>query len=437
MSYLFSSSAQKITQEVNEYSTLEVRDFLINNYLNNATLINQYWREIKPKNIRITFKHYQKHDLFNLFYVEDISSYFNKNRKSQWTEFIRKLTIQEEYLKLKKYTVNDEDLSALITARIMRKLVEQRQQQQNNTDINVLIKEVKNELKNAITQAEEFKNLKNDAKELITILGGNTFSHDSLSLLKYLQSPDEFRRRVKILKDTFMMLKNFNETLPASFKKSQLSSNYGEINNVEKLMKETQITHMISSEYSYLALANNSKIAKTLFALRYVNKELLIYRGTASPKVSLYIDKSGSMASNLENIPKISLATGLGLALLKKFDDTRIYMFDTEVTEVDKSRMVQTLLTIVADGGTNISLVLQKIKQGDDRKTVHIIISDGIDQVGEDVINSISNELRRRIVFILIETNAPQWLQKNFHYYPVKSIAEFQQAITKSLESQL
>jgi uncharacterized protein with von Willebrand factor type A (vWA) domain len=437
---------QKIAKEIQGYSALsqEKNQHLIN-YINNAKLITDYWKELRPRNLHASLKHYQRHDIFNLFYSSQVS--FN-NKNTAWASLLKNLSKQLEFIKVKKYTEGDEELSALMTARamvrILQEMEKQKQQDQQGqgnqgNQTQQIIDAVKSELSRGYKQVQEYKEGREEMQQLMTMLGGsggNAFSNDALSLLKYLQRPDELRNRIKVLKDTFTWLRNFSTELPASFKKSQLSSDQGEINRIEKLMKETQITHMISSEYSYLALAlaKNNNLAKLLFSMRYVNKELLVYRGSASPKAYLYIDKSGSMSENMEDVAKISLATGLGLAMLRKFDDTRIFMFDTEVTEVDKNKIVQTLLTISADGGTNIAEVLKQIKEIDDRRTIHIIISDGIDEVSEDMINSLPAELRRRIVFILIEANVPQWLE-SFRYYPVKSIAEFQQAVANSLKS--
>jgi len=440
---LFSSSIAKLQKEVQEYSALsqENSQYLIN-YINNAKLITDYWKELKSKNLQ-SFKHYQRHDLFNLFYSKP--SFNSKN--TAWSSLLKSLSKQLEFIKVKKYTEGDEELSALMTARTMIKILQemekqqgqgQKQQgQQGQEQIQQIVNAVKNELRTSYQKIQEYKEGREEMQQLMMMMGGsggNAFSNDALSLLKYLQSPDNLRQRIKILKDTFTWLRIFNTELPASFKKTQLSSDQGEISSIAKLMKEAQITHMISSEYSYLALNNN--LARLLFSLRFVSKELLVYKGSSAPRVSLYIDKSGSMSESehLEGIPKISLAAGLGLAMLKKFDDTKVFMFDTEVAEVDRNKIVQALLTIAADGGTNIAEVLQKIKEIDDRKTIHIVISDGVDEVDESVINSIPTELRRRIVFILIETNVPQWLE-NFRYYPVKSIAEFQQAVVNSLKS--
>jgi uncharacterized protein with von Willebrand factor type A (vWA) domain len=446
MSYLFSNSIAKLQKEIQDYSALsqDAENQYLINYINNAKLIMDYWKELKPRNLHTGLKHYQRHDLFNLFYSPQVS--FNKNKGTAWSSLLKNLSKQLEFVKVKKYTESDEELSALMTVRVMIRILQemekqqgqgQKQQgQQGQGNQQQIVDAVKNELSKDYQQIQEYKEGKEEMQQLMMMLGngGSGFSNDSLSLLKYLQSPDNLRQRIKILKDTFMMLRKFSAELPASFRKSQLSSDQGEISRIEKLVKETQITHMISGEYSYLALARNNDLAKLLFSMRYVNKELLVYRGSASPRVSLYIDKSGSMSEHLEGVPKISLAAGLGLAMLKKFDDTKLFAFDTEVTEVDKNKIVQTLLAIEADGGTNIAEVLQKIKEFDDRRTIHIIISDGIDEVSESVINSIPAELRRRIVFILIEANAPQWLE-NFRYHPVKTIAEFQQAVANSLKS--
>jgi len=411
---LFSSSAQRIMKEVQDYSALQQDQRYLLNYLNNVKLIADYWKQVKPKTLHANLKHYQRHDLFNLFY-----SQVNFNKNTAWASLLKGLVKQPEFIKVKKYTEGDEELSALMTVRVMVRILQEQ------------VDRIKDELKASYEQVKEYREGKEEMQQLVTMLngsGGNAFTHDGLSLLKYLQRPDDLRDRIRILRDTFTWLRNFSDELPASFKKSQLSSDQGELNHIEKLMKETQITRMISSEYSYLAISSN--LARVLFALRYVNRELLVYRGSASPKVVLYIDKSGSMSNLLEGVPKISLAAGLGLAMLKKFDDTKVLMFDTEVTEVDKNKVVQTLLTIAADGGTNISLVLRKIREVDDRKSVHVVISDGIDEVSENVI---PNELRKRIVFILIETKAPQWL-KDFRYYPVRTITEFRQAVAKSLQ---
>jgi uncharacterized protein with von Willebrand factor type A (vWA) domain len=447
MSYLFSNSTQRIAKEIQEYSALSQENQLsVINYINNAKLIADYWKELKPRALHASLKHYQRHDLFNLFYSQP--SFNNKN--TAWASLLKNITKQLEFIKVKKYTEGDEELSALMTARAMIRILQemekrqqgqqqgqgQKQDQQGQDQQDQIINAVKNELRASYQQIQEYKEGREEMQQLMMMLGngGNGFSNDALSLLKYLQSPDDLRQRIKILKDTFTWLRKFNTELPASFKKSQLASDQGEINRIEKLMKETQITHMISGEYSYLALARNNNLAKLLFAMRYVNKELLVYRGSASPKAYLYIDKSGSMSEHLEGVPKISLAAGLGLAMLRKFSDTRVFAFDTEVTEVDKNKIVQMLLTISADGGTNIAEVLQRIKEIDDGKTIHIVITDGVDEVSDDVINSIPAELRRRIVFILIEANAPHWME-NFRHHPVKSIAEFQQAVSNSLKS--
>ena len=436
---LFSDFAQKIAKEIQGYSALQQYQQYIVNYIDNAKLITDYWKQLKPKNLHANLKHYQRHDLFNLFYSSQVS--FN-NKNTAWSSLLKTLSKQLEFIKVKKFTEGDEELSALMTSRIMIRILQemekqnQQQGQGNQSSQQQIVDAIKNELSQGYKQIQEYKEGREEMQQLMMMLGngGNAFSNDALSLLKYLQSPDDLRQRIKMLKDTFIMLRKFSVELPASFRKSQLSSDQGEVSRIEKLMRETQITHMISGEYSYLALARNNDLAKLLFSMRYVNRELLVYRGSASPKVSLYIDKSGSMSEHLEGVPKISLAAGLGLAMLKKFDDTKIFMFDTEVTETDRNKIVQTLLTIAADGGTNIAEVLHRIKEVDDKKTIHVVISDGVDEVSESVINSIPSELRRRIVFILIEANAPQWLQ-NFRYYPVKTLAEFQQAVSNSLKS--
>ena len=80
-------------------------------------------------------------------------------------------------------------------------------------------------------------------------------------------------------------------------------------------------------------------------------------------------------------------------------------LFDTEVQEPvsDMWDLLRTLARISADGGTNITRVLEDIqKSGRDYKTV--IISDGIDSIQEDAAAAVRS---MDVTSILIQTSNP------------------------------
>ncbi len=446
----------RFLKEISVKSALKQNDLYLNNYLNNANVLNMYFNTLNTnKSLSILAKHYQKHDLFNLFYNDSVEF---DNKQDVWTKFLKGFAKSEEFLKIHKITENSEELSSLATAKILIKMIEEakkkmdRQKMQqyfqkgpniNNagmqqlqedlklsaSEMKKIAKEVSEEMRG---QLEEYKDMKEEAYSATSRLtGGSGFTNEAISLLSFIKNPDETRRRVRILKNTILMFKNFSNTLPPSFKKSQISNDYGEISGIDKMAKETQINKLTTSEMSYLALNNNT--AKLLFSLRFSQKDLLIYKGSSNPTISLYVDKSGSMDSTFDNVEKISLASGLALAMFKKYENTRLFLFDTETEEIkDKSKIVQYLLTIRADGGTNITNVLETIKENDKNGRVHIILTDGIDEVSTDTIKGLNN-IRQRIAFILLDVNPPKWME-NFRYFKVKDIASFTNAVKKSME---
>lgn len=133
-----------------------------------------------------------------------------------------------------------------------------------------------------------------------------------------------------------------------------------------------------------------------------VHDELLTYK-LASRKVQVrqrysgvnnylvYLDKSGSMASSVrfeqEHVPKIAFASACVIALAS---DLRhhggkliLKLFDTEVHEeiTDLLELIRVAAKIRADGGTNITNVLEDAIDYGDYRTV--VVSDGIDDVDE------------------------------------------------------
>jgi uncharacterized protein with von Willebrand factor type A (vWA) domain len=125
----------------------------------------------------------------------------------------------------------------------------------------------------------------------------------------------------------------------------------------------------------------------------------------------IYLDKSGSMGGGIEFIddyaPKIAVAaaSALGLARTVKAHGgtVTLKLFDTEVGDpiTDMWELLKTLGGIQADGGTNITLVLEDvIQKGRDYKAV--LVSDGIDSIDETVARSCS---KMDLTSVLIQTS--------------------------------
>jgi uncharacterized protein with von Willebrand factor type A (vWA) domain len=296
--------------------------------------------------------------------------------------------------------------------------------------------------KEIVREIEEFKELKEVGEESINIIsgsGGKGFTKEALSVLSFLEKPDEFRKRVKLLSTAVRFFRYFINTMPSSLSHLQQISLVGGINGVTRMISERQLSDILPSELVYSQLGD---IGKMLFALKIVQKQLSVYQRSATIKPVLFVDKSGSMADEItpkSGIPKISVACGLALAMYLKYD-ADIYFFDTEVEKVDRSKIVDVLLRISADGGTNIDPVLQEILAINKPDYLYVIISDGITEASESVLNEFAkSSVVKNTKLILININPDyNWvklLRKYNNVFSVYSVASFDEAVKKVLSS--
>ncbi len=448
-----------IEREVREKSSIVADDFTIANYLNNKNVIDEYRRIVfMSSNVTTQPKSYMEHDLFNSLYT----TVKVVDKPTAWSTILRKITSSDEYLKLKRITNGSAELSAFATSKVLYSIISQMTKdikdklkkdgkQPSNADVSNMVDSLlsqplggssglaksivydtidaaKEAMKDAVGQLEEYKDQADKASQALIGMGGMGFSHEGISLMMHLKNPVEFRKRVRILQNAFYWLRRFSGMLPASLTRAQTASIFGDIAYIDKILRESEIQHLTSSELLYM------KLSPLLGALRIVQREAMVNKPSASPRIVIFIDKSGSMAGTLENVEKISLASGLALAMLRKFQSVDVYLFDTEVTKANKGKIVDVLMTIMADGGTQISEVLRTIKRIDDRKSVYIVITDGIDEVPQDVIDEL-RDTKTRVFFILIETQARNWLSKNFKYATVFTVAQFTDAVMKVLRN--
>jgi len=442
-------------------------------------------------------KFYQAHDAF-LMHYKPYSTVFQSLKKQNkiaplWRLVIERTLKNQKFLDLNKITAGSSELSIVASvgfllnlfrrvnvdglqqkysdvlqpqapqpqtqAQTLNKFMkgqgtqaqQQPQQRLAGTRLAELIKTVddavNNAVENALNLATEYREAKESAEEAISLLGGGqggtSFDKEALSVIRFLSTPDWFRERVKILRYARQFYLKFLTAVPTSLTHQQITSTYGGVNGVTRMFSEKQISDILPSE---LALAQLGNAGKALLALKIAQKQLMVYQRSASVKPVVFIDKSGSMAGSLttwkgeEIAPKISIASGLALALHRKLN-ADIYLFDTEVEKVSPARVVDVLLTVSADGGTDIDPVLTEIMRIGKNDYIYIIISDGITETSEDVLRRFEESgLVKRVKLILVPPssygyNWVEVLKKHGNMMYVHNVAEFDEAVKKSLNT--
>jgi len=233
--------------------------------------------------------------------------------------------------------------------------------------------------------------------------GGSGFSHEALSILRFLEKPDDFRKRVQLLSALKASLALFTEALPSG-EGEVVEAPYGGVDGVSQLRSIKQIVDLAQAELA---------LPRELLALRVLSGVASVRRRATSVKPVVFVDKSGSMAASMPSsagsVPKISAACGLALALWRKYE-ADVYLFDTEVHKVDPRGVLQTLLTIGADGGTRIEEVLEIASTLPPTRPV-VVISDGIDSPSPSAVEKAAK--RGNTVFVLIPPMGEEkWLSK-------------------------
>jgi uncharacterized protein with von Willebrand factor type A (vWA) domain len=429
---------------------------------------------------RVYPKLYQAHDSF-LMHYKPYSLVYQSLKKTNkvaplWRLIIERTLKDPQFLDLNKITQNSSELSILAAVRFLKTLlfrldVEKLQQQykdalnalsqpqsqqqqkelaQRLQPLIQLIDEVsKDSLQTAIEAVREYKESIESAEEAISVLaggqGGFGFSKEALSVITFLERPDKFRKRVKLLKYARVFYSKFLSVVPTSVAHEQIVSIYGGVNGVTRMLNEKQLSDVLPSE---LALTQLGEVGRALLALKIAQKQLMTYQRSVSIKPVIFVDKSGSMAEkidrlkkddSIENPPKISVATGLALALHRKLD-ANIYLFDTELEKVNPARVIEVLLKIDADGGTNIDPVLEEITRIGKAEYLYVIISDGITEASSDILEKFRESgLAKRTKLILIPPASINynWVQLLKQYSNVTyahNIAEFEIATRRAIE---
>jgi uncharacterized protein with von Willebrand factor type A (vWA) domain len=426
--------------------------------------------------VRVLPRVYQAHDAFLMFYKPyDLvwKSLKQQNKAAPiWHRIISEAIRKENFYEVNRFTRGSTDLSILAAYQFLRNILnrvwsrqlEQIQQQLyeqlknvndpkainkaindalagfNTAAVLAIKEEAKQALQEALTAVREYSDAKAEAEAAIESLagaGGSGFNKETLSVLHFLDHTEDFRQRVKILRWARVFTTQFMTTLPTSFSHEQVASTVGGISGVGRL-NGNKVSDILPSE---LALMNLGGMGMALFAVKYVSKQLMAYQHATAIKPVVFVDKSGSMASSFRgvDVPKISIAAGVALAMYRKYN-ADVYLFDTEVTAVKPVDVVNTLLTISADGGTNIDPVIEEINRINKTDYVYVIISDGITEASGQHL-AMMKRFAPKVKLILVDyTREPSynWVQllKQFNNVAlVNDVASFEAAVKRALST--
>jgi len=376
-------------------------------------------------------------DTLTLFYfdAERVAEHFKKPPTTAWQLFLQKFITSPEYLKINKLTKGNLDLTFIASFQLLSRLFSQPTIKTARTVKKILVNSksiTENELKYVIQylveKIEKDINYFLDAKKVIesdcgmclaSITGGSNYSLFGLSAISFLENPDEFRRKVMLIKGLVNAMKFFVKTLPSTIRSANVESSFGAVTGVTVIRDLTQIVDVLPTELA---------LPKALSTIRLYTLTALARQRGASFEPVIFIDKSGSMDEPItgsQDIPKISCACGLALVLYKQFG-AEIYMFDTEVHKIKPNEVINVLLRARASGGTNINEVLKTISELPTGKQ-YIVITDAICHVDESLAKQVSRS--HKVVFaVLPPSGEASWL-KHFKHVHVRDISDLVKAV--------
>ena len=246
-----------------------------------------------------------------------------------------------------------------------------------------------------------------------------SFSHLGIPVAQMLEKPDEFREKARnrIIIYLVKFLQKLRREAPNLKQAMYPTLVGGRPLGVKRIQRWSELSSVISMEF----------LDEDLLTYKIASRSVRVserYGGVSNYVV--YLDKSGSMASAIiyrespsryVYVPKISFATASALALAFQLrrvgGKMTLKLFDVEVHDpiADFSQLIDVLLRIRADSGTNISNVLEDaVRHHRDERV--IVVTDGVDEVSEDAVRQ-ARSAGLDITFVFIKTDN-ELLRRNF-----------------------
>ena len=364
---------------------------------------------------------------------------FNPRERGGWKHILERYYNTDSYKQLNNIVSGDPLLSKYATINFLNSLFKKSKEELKKIKKEVSSKDEENpvstllnELKNVSPyQAEKVigevvSTLEKEAKEILQdIEMAQSFSHIGIPIAELLEKPDEFREKTrnKIIVHLVKFLQKLRFTAP-SLKQTKIPTLVGgRPLGVKKLQRFSELSSVLPIEY----------LDDDILTYRIASRTIRVSERYGSiPNYVVYLDKSGSMAEDIKyvasptetiSVPKISFASASALALAYQLRRVgaklTLKLFDVEVHDPisDFKQLIDVLVRIKADSGTNITKVLEDaVRNHRDDKI--IIVSDGIDIVSEEAVGKAKSE-NLDITCVFIQTDN-QLLRRNFRCVHLK-----------------
>ncbi|MEM1696527.1 MAG: hypothetical protein QXQ90_08045 [Desulfurococcaceae archaeon] len=359
---------------------------------------------------------------------------FNPSVKSAWKTILERYYESDSYKKLNSAVAGDPMLAKYATIHFLNALFKKAKEQLKQLKKSQLSKKDKEDpvgsLLNLIdTQVSPEANkavqaivsaLEEEAEEVLQDIEAiESFSHIGVPVANLLEKPDEFREKArnKIIIYLVKFLQRLKREAPNLKQTRAPTLIGGRPLGVKKIQRWSELSRALPIEY----------LDDDLLSYRVASRTLRVTEqyGSVSNYV-IYLDKSGSMSESIvyresptrvEYVPKISFAAASALALayqLRRVGARMILkLFDTEVHDpiADFAQLIDVLLKIKADSGTNISNVLEDAVKNHRNEKI-VVVTDGIDEVSEEAVRK-AKSANLDITFVFIKTDNGL-LRKNF-----------------------
>jgi len=360
---------------------------------------------------------------------------FNPRVKGGWKEVLEAYYESDEYRSLNESVAGDPMLSKYATIHFLNKLFERARYELSRLKEKPTAKDYENSIgavfeklddptipgeirSSVISSIVDF--LRCEAEEIRKDLEAiESFSHLGIPVANLLENPDEFREKARnrIVVHLVKFLQRLKREAPSLKQAKAPTLIGGRPLGVKRLQRWSELSRVLPMEL----------IDDDLLSYRVASRSLRVSESYGSIRnCVVYLDKSGSMAGSIpyrespvkvSPVPKISFAAASALALACKLKrlgaKMTLKVFDVEVHDPikDFGKLLDILVRIKADSGTNITNVLEDaVQHHRDEKIV--VVTDGIDEVEPEAVKRAkSANLDLTCVFIKTDNRL---LRENF-----------------------